>query len=534
MQHQPTSFGTPLVRTSPLVSEVAAPHDPADVLDALRRGSRALAPGLILLESCAGNGPSTRLSLVGLRALLRLRVAGEEARINALDPAALPLLESLHPRIGGQLTGGALHVVRTEPALALDDALDDDARLRSKSVLDLVRVLAGALADGPAPAKPPRLAAGVFGAFAYDLVDRFERLPPRRGACADADLDLVLVSDLLVVDHARGVAQVITRGLPWETRAAVDARHRDQLGLVRVAPAAPATGSERPTPPLAADPDFQATVARMREHVAAGDVFQVVPSRTRTLTSAADPLAVYRALRAANPAPYMFALGLDDGGLLGASPETCLRVEDGEVEIRPIAGTVARGKAANGVDIDVDIDDRLALSLLLDPKEQAEHTMLLDLARNDVARVSVPGTCRVVQQFGLERYAHVQHLVSRVRGRLRPDLDALHAYRAAANMGTVTGAPKLRAMELLRQSEPSPRGFYGGALGYVLQDGSMDTCIVIRALRWSTTAGAAGVYTARAGAGVVFDSTPEREWHETELKMRCTLGAVLAADGDLR
>ena len=141
-------------------------------------------------------------------------------------------------------------------------------------------------------------------------------------------------------------------------------------------------------------------------------------------------------------------------------------------------------------------------------------------------KFSVPGTCRVVQQFGVERYAHVQHLVSRVRGRLRPGLDALHAYRAAANMGTVSGAPKLRAMELLRESEPSARGFYGGALGYVLQDGRMDTCIVIRALRWTREG---GTYTARAGAGVVYDSTPEREWHETELKMRCTLSAVLAA-----
>lgn len=523
MQQLPTPFGEPLARTSPLVSEVAAPRDPADVLDALRGGPDALAPGHLLLESCEGAGPSTRLSLVALRALVRLRVEGDAARFTALDDEALPLLEGLRGRLGGTLEAATL-CVRAADAPP-DDALDDEARLRSASVLDLVRALAGSLADGPSRGARPRLAPGAFGAFAFDLVDRFERLPPRRAASADADIDLVLVSDLLVVDHAGGTAQVITRGLPWETRTAVDARHRAQRELVVAAAPARAPLSARPVPPVAEDPTFQATVAQMREHVIAGDVFQVVPSRTRTVASATDPLAVYRALRAANPAPYMFVCGLHDGALLGASPETCLRVEGGEVEIRPIAGTVARGHTPDG--IDADLDGRLALSLLLDPKEQAEHTMLLDLARNDVARVSVPGTCRVVQQFGVERYAHVQHLVSRVRGRLRPGLDALHAYRAAANMGTVSGAPKLRAMELLRASEPSARGFYGGALGYVLQDGSMDTCIVIRALRWTREG---GTYTARAGAGVVYDSTPEREWHETELKMRCTLAAVLAAD----
>ncbi len=517
-------FGVPLARTSPLVRDVAPPRDPADVLDALRSRRHGMAPGLVLLESCADAGPSTRLSLVALRALARLRVAGDRALVTALEPDAQPLIEGLRARIGGRCVDAELRV--DLPASRPDDTLDDDARLRAACVLDLVRAFAGALADGPARGGVPLLAPGAFGAFAYDLVDRFEHLPPRVGSSPDADLDLVLVSDLLVIDHARAAAQVITRGLPWETRAMLDARHQAQVALLSDS-GARACVARVPEPVVEPGPDlvFEETVARLRGHVADGDIFQIVPSRTRTLQSAADPLAVYRALRRDNPAPYMFLLGLGDACLLGASPETCIRVEDGEVEIRPIAGTVARGRHASG--IDQDLDDRLALSLLLDAKEQAEHTMLLDLARNDVARVSEPGTCRVVQQFGIERYAHVQHLVSRVRGRLRVGLDALHAYRAAANMGTVTGAPKLRAMELLRGSEPAPRGFYGGALGYVLQDGRMDTCIVIRALRWS----ADGTYAARAGAGVVYDSTPAREWQETELKLRCTLSAVLAAEG---
>ena len=218
----------------------------------------------------------------------------------------------------------------------------------------------------------------------------------------------------------------------------------------------------------------------------------------------------------------MFHIDLADGCLLGASPETFLRCEHGEVEIRPIAGTAPRGE-------DDETDRRLALQLLLDPKEQAEHAMLLDLARNDIARISEPGTCRVVQQFEVEKYSHVQHLVSRVRGRLRAGLDAMHAYRAAANMGTLSGAPKLRAMELIREMEPHARGFYGGAAGYLLQDGSFDSCIVIRSLRFKD-----GVYYTRAGAGIVQDSEPERELAETTHKARACLEAVARASASMR
>jgi anthranilate synthase component 1 len=268
-------------------------------------------------------------------------------------------------------------------------------------------------------------------------------------------------------------------------------------------------------------------VELMREHIGRGDVFQGVLSRALTMRSAAAPLAVYRALRAINPSPYLFYLDLPDGALLGASPETFLRVEGGEVEVRPIAGTAPRG-FDDGGRVDRDLDDRLALRLLLDEKEQAEHAMLLDLARNDVARVSAPGTTRVVQQFGIERYSHVQHLVSRVRGRLRPGCDALHAYRAAANMGTLTGAPKPRAMELIRAMEPSARGFYGGACGYLLQDGTLDSCIVIRSLRQR-----GGEYRTRAGAGVVAGSDPRRELAETEAKAMAAREAVAMAEGGM-
>src|SRR5262249_19774843 len=211
-----------------------------------------------------------------------------------------------------------------------------------------------------------------------------------------------------------------------------------------------------------------------------------------------------------------------------SSPETVVRVQGGQVELRPIAGTAPRGFAADGT-IDEDPGARRALALLGDDKERAEHAMLLDLARNDVARIARPGSTRVVQQFALERYSHVQHLVSRVRGDLRPGLDALHAYRACASAGTLSGAPKPMAMALLRALEPSARGCYGGAVGYLLQDGRCDTCIAIRSLRHRD-----GRWFARAGAGIVARSDPERELQETAHKLLAprTALAMAAAAGE--
>jgi anthranilate synthase component 1 len=220
----------------------------------------------------------------------------------------------------------------------------------------------------------------------------------------------------------------------------------------------------------------------------------------------------------------MFHVELEDGVLLGSSPETCIKVTGRRLEIRPIAGTAARGFGEGGA-IDPELDSRLAVGLLLDPKEQAEHAMLVDLARNDVARVSIAGTRTVEEAFTIERYSHVQHLVSAVRGELRPGIDALHAYRAAANMGTLTGAPKLRAMELIRETEPFARGFYGGAVGYLLEDGTFDSCIVIRSLR-----AIGSRYVTRAGAGIVADSDPGRELQETVHKARAVRRAVALAE----
>jgi anthranilate synthase component 1 len=263
----------------------------------------------------------------------------------------------------------------------------------------------------------------------------------------------------------------------------------------------------------------------MKQHIVAGDVFQIVPSRTFSMPCR-DPLAAYASLRLLNPSPYLFFANLGEFVLFGASPESAVKV-DGRlrsVEISPIAGTRPRGLHPDGT-IDSDLDSRIEAELRLDEKENAEHMMLVDLARNDVARVSRPGTRYVVDLARIDHYSHVMHLVSRVRGSLRDDLDALHAYQASMNMGTLTGAPKIKAMQLIRQFERNRRGHYGGAVGYLGGDGSLDTAIVIRSALIQN-----GVAYVRAGAGVVHDSVPQLEADETRRKAAAVLQAIARAN----
>ena len=274
------------------------------------------------------------------------------------------------------------------------------------------------------------------------------------------------------------------------------------------------------------DEAYAALVGDLKRRIVAGDVFQIVPSRTFS-APCAYPLAAYAHLSATNPSPYMFYVRAPEHTLFGASPETAVKVDGPRtVEICPIAGTAPRARRPDG-SIDLDLDGRLEAELRLSQKELAEHMMLIDLARNDVARVSVAGTRHVSRLLAVDRYSHVMHLVSHVAGTLRDDLDALHAYAATMNMGTLVGAPKLKAAEILRQVEPSRRGPYGGAVGYITADGRMDTAIVIRSAVVHE-----GVAHVRAGAGVVYDSDPASEAQETRRKARAVLDALGARPGE--
>jgi anthranilate synthase component 1 len=259
---------------------------------------------------------------------------------------------------------------------------------------------------------------------------------------------------------------------------------------------------------------YHAMVDRAKAYILAGDIFQVVPSQRFTVPFELPPFSLYRALRRLNPSPFLFYLDFDDFALVGSSPEILVRLQDDTVTIRPLAGTRPRGATR-------DEDARLAADLLADPKELAEHLMLLDLGRNDVGRVAEIGSMRVTEKMVVEYYSHVMHIVSNVEGRIRPDADALDALIAGFPAGTVSGAPKVRAMQIIDELEPERRGFYAGAAGYFGADGSMDTCIALR-----TALVKDGKMYVQAGGGVVADSDPETEYQESYNKARALIRAA--------
>lgn len=514
----------------PLTRRLVAAPDPLALYAALAdRGETA---HTFLLESADRASQDGERSLIGVRMALHVEAGLDRVRVRALSAnghAALPWLAGA--------TGGRLE--QDEVTLALDrnpvGCADEGRRFRQPSPLDLLRVLQ----QGPRLlARPAEWCHVLCGTLGYDLVDFFEALPPGRPDPLEQPVVECWVPDqLLVIDHRRRQTTVVTTawgGEGYTARYHDAARALERLvGVVALAPDPAPTGSADPAPePIEPpddesdldDEDFVRLVAGLQAHLHAGEAYQIVPSRTFRLPCS-DPFGAYRELRRRSPSPYLFYLRGERRTLLGASPETCLRVDGAsrQVAVLPIAGTAPRGRDAAGRP-DADADSRLEVALRLDHKEAAEHLMLVDLARNDVARVSTPGSRRVGRLLAVERYAHVMHLVSEVVGTLRPGIDALEAYAATLNMGTLVGAPKVRAAALLREVEPSRRGCYGGAVGYLRDDDTLETAIVIRAALVQD-----GVAHVRAGAGVVLDSDPAREAEETRRKARAVLEAVTAA-----
>lgn len=494
----------------------------------------------VLLESADITTKASRTTVAVLEASARLTCWGGTVMAEALDAvdggapgadglAALARLEE----------GLAEHVTDRRPgrlALSLPTICDDDPsieereRLTALSTIEPLRLLARAEVDHP---HLPLEA----GAFAFDYLSTFESLPEvAQGANTCPDYLFYDARIILVVDHPTQEATLVGASVDaadlerrMEALATAIDGIDDPAASADTAIEAPAGGPDSPVlhaVPTVSDADFEAVVEEMRGYIADGDVYQVVPSRGFTI-DCPDALAAYHVLRHANPSPYMFYLAAPDFELFGASPESALlySVRSGRVAIRPIAGTRPRGLHPDG-SVDHERDTRLELELRTDAKEVAEHVMLVDLARNDVARVSRPGTRSVQDLLRVDRYSRVMHLVSEVSGELAEDLDALDAFRASMTMGTLTGAPKLRAAELIRQAEGVRRGSYGGSVGYIRGDGELDTCIVIRSGFVS-----AGTALVQAGAGVVAASSPAAEAAETVHKARAVLEAVAAAQG---
>lgn len=496
----------------------------------------------VLLESADITTKASRTTVAVLEASARLTCWGGTVMAEALDAvdggapgadglAALARLEAglaehVTDRRPGRLT-------LTLPTICDDDpSIEERERLTALSTIKPLRLLARAEVDHP---HLPLEA----GAFAFDYLSTFESLPEvAQGANTCPDYLFYDARIILVVDHPTQEATLVGASVDaadlerrMEALATAIDRIKDPANSADTAVEAPAPAGGPDSPvlhavPTVSDADFEAVVEEMRGYIADGDVYQVVPSRGFTI-DCPDALAAYHVLRHANPSPYMFYLAAPDFELFGASPESALlySVRSGRVAIRPIAGTRPRGLHPDG-SVDHERDTRLELELRTDAKEVAEHVMLVDLARNDVARVSRPGTRSVQDLLRVDRYSRVMHLVSEVSGELAEDLDALDAFRASMTMGTLTGAPKLRAAELIRQAEGVRRGSYGGSVGYVRGDGELDTCIVIRSGFVS-----AGTALVQAGAGVVAASSPAAEAAETVHKARAVLEAVAAAQG---
>lgn len=513
----------------------------------------------VLLESADIASKQHLTTIAVLAASAQITCTGDTVTLKALDTTDGP--QALKA-VAHELSSAVTHQSDSELVLHLpsvaEDSAEEHARLRERSTMEPLRILTDQVVAHP----HLPLAAG---AVAFDYLGTYESLPSvADGANTCPDYLFFNARIILVVDHPTGSCQLVGASLDAaQLSAQMDALEAAINELPAQAPSAPAeqpaqqttltasaqqaatpeaqapsTPAEQATPaqqaaedtitayPTMSDADFCELVAKMQQHIAIGDAYQVVPSRGFVI-DCPQPLQTYRYLHDADPSPYMFYIATDDFELFGASPESSLlhSAKTGQVAIRPIAGTRPRGFAPDG-SIDHELDIRLELELRSDAKEVAEHVMLVDLARNDVARISAPGTRKVTQLLRVDRYSRVMHLVSEVTGQLASDLHPLDAFRASMTMGTLTGAPKLRAAELIRQYEGTRRGSYGGAVGYLRGDGELDTCIVIR-----SAFARGGKAIVQAGAGVVSDSVPQREADETAHKASNVLRAIAAAQG---
>ena len=424
-----------------------------------------------------------------------------------------------------EFRGGSVRLTK------LNGEVEERAPKNPDPLVEVQEMLKGIRPVAAWPGEAPPFAGGAVGFLAFEAVRYFETSV---GVAPKDDLGVpdacfALVEEFVIFDHEKK-----TRRLVVQVKTGKDPQADYKQGLKRLealekrlAQSAGKPGREVPRRPegdllMGATPnmtksDYLLMAEGMQEHIRAGDIFQVVPSQRFTVPYQGRPIDLYRALRAINPSPYMFCLEMAGLALVGSSPETHVRCENGKVEIRPIAGTKARGATEEE-------DLRNEQEMKADPKERAEHIMLVDLARNDLGRVCEYTSVKVVELMEVERFSHVMHLVSRVTGQLRPGQDAFQVMRATFPAGTVSGSPKVRALQILAESEPTRRGAYAGAAGYFSFDGNLDSCISIRTILLK-----GGKAHVQAGGGLVADSTPEGEYQESVHKAKAGLAAVAAA-----
>ncbi|MCU0317217.1 MAG: anthranilate synthase component I [Fimbriimonadaceae bacterium] len=371
----------------------------------------------------------------------------------------------------------------------------------------------------------PKLCGGAIGMIGYDYVRTIEDLPDENADDLDLDDAAFMVADAVVVfDHAKNILRIIVLadGSPEDYDRAVAEIHRIRRRLAQPIPPLPeGTYDSHPVSASLSQSEFEDRVTRIIDYIGAGDCIQVVPSLRFETQVEAHPLTVYRALRSLNPSPFMYLMRFGDFDVVGASPELLVGLEGDKAKVRPIAGTRIRGKSPEE-------DESIAEELLSDEKERAEHIMLVDLGRNDLGRVCTYGSVEVGDLMVVERYSHVMHIVSDVHGQLRPEMDGIDLVRASFPAGTLSGAPKVRAMEIIDEMESSRRGLYGGAVGYFSATGDVDLAIAIRTVLLKEGRG-----YVQAGAGIVWDSVPAKEWEECHNKAAAALRAIELAQKGL-
>lgn len=408
----------------------------------------------------------------------------------------------------------------------------DGTPLESFTAADPLQVVQEFQARFRVPELPglPRFNGGLVGYFGYDIVRYIEKRldkPCATDPVGTPDIMLMLSEDIVVFDNLRGTLFIICHADARDAEGLANAQGRiDAIEARLQQPLQPpvlvqtADIAESDFRSGFAKPEFENAVDHIKEFVLAGDIMQVVISQRMSIPFTTDPMSLYRALRTLNPSPYMYFFNMGDFHIVGSSPEILARLDHGTVTVRPIAGTRRRGRTPEE-------DQAMEVELLHDPKEIAEHLMLIDLGRNDVGRIAPIGSVKVTEQMLIERYSHVMHIVSNVEGKLLPGKDAIDVLRAVFPAGTLSGAPKIRAMEIIHDLEPVKRGIYGGAVGYLAWNGDMDTAIAIR-----TAVIKDGQLHIQAGAGVVADSVPALEWMETQNKARAIFkAAAMAANG---
>jgi anthranilate synthase component 1 len=469
----------------PLVRETLADLDtPLSVY--LKLANR---PYSYLLESVVGGERFGRYSFIGLPAKTRIRVQGHGVSV--------------------EHEGAVLERVETDDPLQF--VQDYAARMK--------------VAGHPGQ---PRFTGGLAGYFGYDTIRYIEKKlasAVKPDVLGTPDILLLLSEEVAVVDNLSGKIYLIVYADPAQPDAYARSQARlDQMRSQLNQPAAiPVTASYQPAQAASefGEAAFKQAVEKAKRYIFDGDIMQVVLSQRMSQPFAASPLSLYRALRSLNPSPYMFYYDMGDFQVVGSSPEILVRLEEETVTVRPIAGTRPRGKTREE-------DEALAADLLADPKELAEHLMLMDLGRNDAGRVAQTGSVKVTENMAIERYSHVMHIVSNVEGKLKDGLNAMDVLRATFPAGTVSGAPKVRAMEIIDELEPTKRGIYAGAVGYLGFNGDMDLAIAIR-----TAVVKDGTLYVQAGAGIVADSVADSEWTETQNKARAVLRAAELALGGL-